>query len=511
MLRDCHIIAALALAGLGGLLSAPARANDLIVDPGNPACVSKGDEGGDAVYCTIQAAIDAAYAEGGGKVSVEPGVYPEVLLVRADVEIEGTEEGVIVELPTGAQPAALVTLENDAGLHNLTLRLPEGAGAALPLLLVSGVEDVEIEDLILDGGFNRGSVGVYVQNQLLETSRIRKSELRRLEVGILAEDTRFQITRCLFEDILRDAIYVRPPSAKGEDDGEDFDAPDVGDDEDLEFSGFNRFRNIGGFVDDLGQPINPGDAFLLRNTTGTQLLAQLNDWGIYETANIAAGMGANEPGVKAVTQGTDAVLFEPYIGKSIFPGSVFVRLRDAVTRVSLLNGNPRLRLGASDTGINPAFDASSKLYSFTFVNPDSYNVLGQAPDYLNATRSALVGPGEIVAMDINLTADPDATEGEPAPEFHTGDLDLSGRIGLSELLRVIQIYNSLSLHCQAGTEDGYALGEGLRTCTPHAADYAPQDWSIGFSELLRIIQFYNSPGYYPCPGTEDGYCPGVRV
>jgi len=47
-------------------------------------------------------------------------------------------------------------------------------------------------------------------------------------------------------------------------------------------------------------------------------------------------------------------------------------------------------------------------------------------------------------------------------------------------------------------------------CCPHDADYvtAGPDWSIVLSELLRVIQFYNSGGYHLCEDTEDGFCPG---
>ncbi len=84
----------------------------------------------------------------------------------------------------------------------------------------------------------------------------------------------------------------------------------------------------------------------------------------------------------------------------------------------------------------------------------------------------------------------------------------NGRIDLSELLRIIQFYNSGVFHCQSGTEDGYAPGSGDQSCAHHSGDYGPQDWSIGLSELLRIIQFYNSTGYHACTGSEDGFCPG---
>ena len=55
-------------------------------------------------------------------------------------------------------------------------------------------------------------------------------------------------------------------------------------------------------------------------------------------------------------------------------------------------------------------------------------------------------------------------------------------------------------------------GPGVSTaCAPHNSDYAPQDWVISLTELLRVIQFYNSLGYNYCPGTgsEDDFCPGL--
>ncbi|HPO16274.1 MAG TPA: PASTA domain-containing protein [Candidatus Hydrogenedentes bacterium] len=93
-------------------------------------------------------------------------------------------------------------------------------------------------------------------------------------------------------------------------------------------------------------------------------------------------------------------------------------------------------------------------------------------------------------------------------KIHVADQDDNHMISLSELLRLVQFYNSDGLHCQAGTEDGYDPGQGDQGCAPHDGDYNPQDWFINVSELLRIIQFFNSDGYHYCPGesTEDGFC-----
>ncbi len=90
-------------------------------------------------------------------------------------------------------------------------------------------------------------------------------------------------------------------------------------------------------------------------------------------------------------------------------------------------------------------------------------------------------------------------EGEGEPISHSADQDGDGSVGLSELLRVIQFYNSTGYGCQAGTEDGYAPNDADQNCAPHASDYATQDWAISLSELLRLIQFYNLGAYHPCP------------
>ncbi len=89
-------------------------------------------------------------------------------------------------------------------------------------------------------------------------------------------------------------------------------------------------------------------------------------------------------------------------------------------------------------------------------------------------------------------------------DYNPSDYD----IGLSELLRVIQLYNEREYHCDPDGEDGYNPGEGDKSCTPHHSDYDPQDWTIGLSEILRIIQLYNNGGYHADADGEDGFSPG---
>ena len=116
--------------------------------------------------------------------------------------------------------------------------------------------------------------------------------------------------------------------------------------------------------------------------------------------------------------------------------------------------------------------------------------------------SSELAPGRRWASD---TADP--IMGYVLEPRHSADLNRDGRISFEEAMRAVQLFNAGSYHCAAGSEDGYAPGEGVRTCQAHDADYRPQDWEIEFSELLRIVQLYNSDGYIPCDEGEDGYCP----
>jgi len=95
-----------------------------------------------------------------------------------------------------------------------------------------------------------------------------------------------------------------------------------------------------------------------------------------------------------------------------------------------------------------------------------------------------------------------------ASDFHTADQNQDHVISLTELLRVIQFFNTGGYHCAAGTEDGYAPGIGEQDCTAHASDYYPQNWQISLTELLRLIQFFNTGGYHTCETGEDGFCPG---
>ena len=99
----------------------------------------------------------------------------------------------------------------------------------------------------------------------------------------------------------------------------------------------------------------------------------------------------------------------------------------------------------------------------------------------------------------------------PAVAIHSADLSGDGHLTISELLRVIQLFNFGGYHCAASeedTEDGYRPGLGAaQDCAPHDSDYDPQDWTIGLGEVLRLVQFYSVGGYYGPAFSEDGFLP----
>ncbi|MBI1320009.1 MAG: DUF4397 domain-containing protein [Candidatus Hydrogenedens sp.] len=110
---------------------------------------------------------------------------------------------------------------------------------------------------------------------------------------------------------------------------------------------------------------------------------------------------------------------------------------------------------------------------------------------------------------------PQDGEAEVVLTFYDADTDEDGFISLSELLRIVQLYNAGAYFCtnDINSEDGYSVEDsgidfGTGNCTPHDADFL-QDGVEGvleLSELLRPIQFFNLGGQLVLNGsTEDGW------
>jgi hypothetical protein len=111
---------------------------------------------------------------------------------------------------------------------------------------------------------------------------------------------------------------------------------------------------------------------------------------------------------------------------------------------------------------------------------------------------------------------------------HSADTDADHRIGLLELTRVIELYNTRNgatrtgayAVATGGTEDGFAIDAARTPVTVvtlarhHSAD-SNRDGKIALVELTRVIELYNyrngsfrTGQYRVQEGTEDGFAPG---
>jgi hypothetical protein len=156
--------------------------------------------------------------------------------------------------------------------------------------------------------------------------------------------------------------------------------------------------------------------------------------------------------------------------------------------------------------------------------------------YQISVPSATTGTPTLASM-INLTIDgiaidalvrPDPLNIEAGATLHSADLDQNLQLNLSELLRVIELYNTRfgtsrtgRYQADQGSSDGFApdatsgSGEPTTLTQFHSAD-SDRNGLLSLSELLRVIELYNfregttrTGRYYVSPGSVDGFAPGL--
>ncbi|MBT7058233.1 MAG: hypothetical protein HN976_24275 [Lentisphaerae bacterium] len=105
-----------------------------------------------------------------------------------------------------------------------------------------------------------------------------------------------------------------------------------------------------------------------------------------------------------------------------------------------------------------------------------------------------------------------ATTAQYELDYHTADYLAGGdwKIGVQEVIRIIELYKANAYHCDAGSADGYAPGGGDQTGTNHSADYLNDgNWKIDVLEVSRVIELYEANAYHWDSATADGYAPGA--
>lgn len=188
--------------------------------------------------------------------------------------------------------------------------------------------------------------------------------------------------------------------------------------------------------------------------------------------------------------------YDLHIYRPIAPFSGFIV--GTVTNAS--SGEPIEGASIRTDGNASAISFSDGGYVIVHAPADNISVRAEISGYITGTdRIDSLNDGETKPLDFELLKTCHSADYNPPDQ----------KLTLSELLRVIQIYNDGAYHCDPGGEDGYALAEiPDHTCSPHDSDYHPQDWHISLSELLRLIQLYNADGYHVDPDGEDNFAPG---
>jgi len=188
--------------------------------------------------------------------------------------------------------------------------------------------------------------------------------------------------------------------------------------------------------------------------------------------------------------------------------------------------------GPNPPQVQPVSGTTNSLeWAFTSApaSPVTFSYTLNVPGEQNG--SATLGGVVLFRDGINPEADvvitPSPLVINPVPPFHSGDTNGDSRFSLSELLRIIELYNTRNGTTRTGhyrilesTEDGFAPDATLTNSQSgnlarfHSAD-TNDDGKLSLSELLRVIELYNyrsgttrTGEYRPSPSSEDGFAPG---
>lgn len=181
----------------------------------------------------------------------------------------------------------------------------------------------------------------------------------------------------------------------------------------------------------------------------------------------------------------------------------------------------------------PAVGATGTL-EFTYDAPpasgSSFRYMLSVPEGTlgNHAVSALLRFTPTGQSETTVTATPGPLTIAPRESRHSADTNGDFLLSLSELLRVIELYNTrfgtartgrYRLH--ASSADGFepdATANGPATLTRYHTADTDRDGQLSLSELLRVIEIYNTRSgttrtgaYRPASGTADGFEPGQAL
>ena len=282
---------------------------------------------------------------------------------------------------------------------------------------------------------------------------------------------------------------------------------------------------------------NGADIFGATQASLTLTNVQANQSGTYTVvATNSEGSALSQPAQLSLTQAGLPIAGRHHVEGNGYtpnePVTIAVRLSFA-TDIASLGYQVLLPEGwtyVSSTATNPVTQPltdDQSLLEWTWADlpssPMDFAFTLMAP-------STPTGPQELVAMVVarrDNAVNPDPLLVDPAATHHTADLNRDGKINLSELLRLIELYNTRNQSTRTGrytvgtdTPDGFTTDPtqpasvDLALPRYHLAD-TNRDGRISLSELLRIIELYNTRtgstrtgSYHRAAGTVDGFAPG---
>ena len=359
---------------------------DLYVD------ATYGDDDGDgsqgAPFATLAAALSGAGSLGSESqpvvVNAGEGEFAGAIVVPAFVTLRGSGSGssmakqttsITVIQATGVP--VVVTLQENAGLSDVVVSSPAAAGEAVVLVEASDVS-FSIERVVLDGGGNIESTGLFVQGPATLGSLVAFNEFRDLQNAVLSENASPTILRNDIHDILGDAVLVN----MGESTKQTGLTPNMGDAVKAD-SGFNFFVNIGGlYVGNLSEPL----------TT-----AQFNFWdGHQEEELVALKMEGN-------------IQFTPFNRKRLIPATLTGFLTAASSGDPVpASANPTVTAGLAVFEIAE----SEGLYAFANLPDGVTEVTAAAEGFDPQTQSVTITEGEAHSLDFDLVSAEGEGEGE---------------------------------------------------------------------------------------------------
>jgi predicted outer membrane repeat protein len=311
-------------------------------------------------------------------IHLAPGTYEERVVFRPYVKLVGSsaEKTTIQYFQESDTAHDVITAAQSSALSRCTVTFPNTISGTATLLRIEDVA-MEVSDVVFNGADSPEAIAVFIAGPGSSASTIQYCTLTRAGYGIYAVGSGVNVTRNIFDDILKIAILILPPEGKA---GSETETPMLGDAANPSDTGFNTFRNMG------------GDTVLLDNRTENVVSAELNDWGVYTGAEIA----------NRIVSSAGEVDSEPFLTKSMVRCSIAVEVEDRDDHAPIPEElHPTVTLNPGAEAASP--DSSGGLFLFTNLDSGTYTCTATADGYQTATQMVTVATGEINTATFSMS------------------------------------------------------------------------------------------------------------